>query len=179
MKSVIVRDLRGEGGRVTENAEFLRFAAHCGFRVRACRPYRAKTKGKVERPIGYVRKSFAYGRSLAGDADLNAQAEWWLGSVANVRVHRTIRERPAERLERDERHVLRPLRPPALPLARAARRTGVREGPPALASVPRVTIGLGGGDATAVDAGEDGVEGFEHAGELEVGKVGPAPAAAA
>ncbi len=82
MKSVIIRDLRGEGGRVTENAEFLRFAAHWGFRPRACRPSRAKTKGKVERPIGYVRKSFAYGRSFAGDADLNAQAEWWLGSVA-------------------------------------------------------------------------------------------------
>ena len=39
MKSVIVRDLRGEGGRVTEKAEFLRFAAHWGFRVRGCRPY--------------------------------------------------------------------------------------------------------------------------------------------
>ena len=39
MKSVIVRDLRGEVGRVTENAEFLRFAAHRGFRPRACRPY--------------------------------------------------------------------------------------------------------------------------------------------
>ena len=47
MKSVIVRDLRG--GRVTENAEFLRFAAHWGFRPRACRPYWAKTKGSVER----------------------------------------------------------------------------------------------------------------------------------
>ena len=139
MKSVIVRDLRGEGGRVTENAEFLRFAAHWGFRPRACRPYRAKTKGKVERPIGYVRKSFAYGRSFAGDADLNAQAEWWLGSVANVRIHGTTRERPAERFERDERHVLRPLaHRPYHPLALPAEREPetVRR----LASVPRVTI---------------------------------------
>ena len=69
MKSVIVRYLRGEGGRIAENAEFLRFAAHWGFRPRACRPYRAKTKGKVECPIGYVRKSFTYGRSFVGDAD--------------------------------------------------------------------------------------------------------------
>ena len=37
MKSVIVRDLRGEGGRVTENAELLRFAVHWGFRPRAFR----------------------------------------------------------------------------------------------------------------------------------------------
>ena len=79
---------------MTENAEFLRFAAHWGFRPRACRPYRAKTKGKVERPIGYVRKSFTYGRSFAGDADLNAQAEWWLGSVARSACATTAGSRP-------------------------------------------------------------------------------------
>ena len=44
------------------NAEFLRFAAHWGFMPRACRPYRARTKGKVERPIRYLRESFFYGR---------------------------------------------------------------------------------------------------------------------
>lgn len=38
MKAVIVRDERGEGGRLTENAEFVRFASHHGFRIRACRP---------------------------------------------------------------------------------------------------------------------------------------------
>ena len=43
------------------NAEFLRFAAHWGFLPRSCRPYRARTKGKVERPIRYVRESFFYG----------------------------------------------------------------------------------------------------------------------
>lgn len=109
MKSVIVRDLRGEGGQLIENAEFLRFSAHWGFRPRACRPYRAQTKGKVERPIGYVRQGFTYGRSFAGDADLNAQAEWWLGTVANVRTHGTTDERPIDRFERDERDVLLPL----------------------------------------------------------------------
>ena len=65
-------------GRVTHNAEFLRFAHHWDFRVRACRPYRAKTKGKVERPVSYVRSSLFYGRSFTPDSDLNAQAEHWL-----------------------------------------------------------------------------------------------------
>lgn len=139
MKAVIVRDLRGEGGRLVENAEFVRFSNHWGFRPRACRPYRAKTKGKVERPIGYVRKSFTYGRTFAGDADLNAQAEWWLGSVANVRRHGTTDERPVDRFESDERDVLLPLahRPyhslalPVRPEAKQARR---------LQAVPRVTV---------------------------------------
>lgn len=103
MASVITRDLRREGGRLVENAEFLRFAAHWGFRVRACRPYRAKTKGKVERPIRYVRGSFVYARDFISDEDLNAQAEVWLSNVANVRTHRTTRERPIERFARDEK----------------------------------------------------------------------------
>ena len=64
LKAVIVDDEREIGGRLLENAEFMRFAAHWDFRVRACRPYRAKTKGKVERPIGYVRQGFFYGRQL-------------------------------------------------------------------------------------------------------------------
>lgn len=49
MKSVIVADHRPGGGRLLENDEFTRFAAHWGFAIRACRPYRAQTKGKVER----------------------------------------------------------------------------------------------------------------------------------
>jgi transposase len=69
MKAVITRDGRLEGGRLVANAEFLRFAHYWSFRPRACRPYRAQTKGKVERPIRYLRQSFLYGRSFAGDAE--------------------------------------------------------------------------------------------------------------
>jgi transposase len=109
MKSVIIDDERANGGRLLENPEFARFAAHCGFRIRACRPYRAKTKGKVERPIGYVRQSFFYARSFLNDADLNAQALSWATQTANVRIHRTTGERPLVRFDRDERVLLRPL----------------------------------------------------------------------
>jgi transposase len=109
LKAVILEDRRPFGGHVLENPEFLRFAAHWGFRIRACRPYRAQTKGKVERPIRYVRQSFLYGRAFAGDADLNAQALHWLATVANVRKHRTTDEQPAERFARDERALLQPL----------------------------------------------------------------------
>lgn len=109
MKAVIIDDAREIGGRLLENAEFVRFAAHWGFRIRACRPYRAKTKGKVERPIGYVRQGFFYGRSFLNDADLNVQALSWLAQTANLRVHRTTAEAPRVRFERDERILLRPL----------------------------------------------------------------------
>ena len=108
LKSVIVEDRRASGGELLRNAEFGRFAQHWGFRVRACRPYRARTKGKVERPVRYVREGFFYGRDFVSDEDLNDQAHRWLEGVANVRVHGTLGEVPAVRFE-GERGVLGPL----------------------------------------------------------------------
>ena len=106
MRSVIVKDLRHEGGPLVENAEFLRFAHHWGFRPRACRPYRAKTKGKVERPIRYLRDSFFYGRTFTSDSDLNHQAQHWLETVANVREHSTLKERPLDRFQAEKPELL-------------------------------------------------------------------------
>jgi transposase len=137
MKSVIVKDLRYDGGPLVENPEFLRFAHHWGFRPRACRPYRAKTKGKVERPIRYLRESFFYGRTFTSDSDLNHQAEHWIETVANVRTHATLKQRPLDRFA-EEKEFLEPLasRPyRSLALARPT--------PPApqnRPSVPRVLV---------------------------------------
>jgi transposase len=138
MKAVIIDDERTIGGRLLENAEFARFAAHWDFRIRACRPYRAQTKGKVERPIGYVRQSFFYGRRFLNDADLNAQALSWLTQTANVRTHRTTAEAPRVRFERDERVLLRSLAPrPYRSLVAAASKPGRPPRPLALLSVER------------------------------------------
>jgi len=109
MKSVIIEDRRPDDGKLLENAEFLRFAHHHGFRIRACRPFRARTKGKVERPVSYVRSNFVYGREFLGDGDLAAQADGWLEQTANVRIHGTTGEAPQLRFERDERAALLPL----------------------------------------------------------------------
>lgn len=111
MKTVITRDLRLEGGALVRNAEFLRFAHHWGFTPRACRPYRAQTKGKVERPVRYLRGNFVYGRTFVGDADLEQQCQHWLARVANVRVHGTTHARPQVRFDREERFLLQPVAP--------------------------------------------------------------------
>jgi len=109
MRAVVTKDLRLSGGGLLHNLEFLRFAHHWNFTPRVCRPYRAQTKGKVERPIRYVRENFIYGREFLGDADLNDQAIRWLERTANVRLHQTIQERPQDRFDRNERTLLRPL----------------------------------------------------------------------
>jgi transposase len=107
MKAVITKDLRLLGGQLVRNEEFLRFSAHWRFTPRACRPYRAKTKGKVERPVYYVRDNFVYGRTFLGDGDLHDQRGRWL-EKANRRIHGTTRERPLLRFE-EERYLLTPL----------------------------------------------------------------------
>ena len=76
----------------------LAFAGHYGFRPRACRPYRAKTKGKVERSIGYLKDRFFCGRTFRDLADLNVQLAHWIETVANERNHATTGEKPAKRL---------------------------------------------------------------------------------
>jgi transposase len=45
-------------GHIVYNRSLLALAKHYGFHPRACRPYRAKTKGKVERPFSYIRQDF-------------------------------------------------------------------------------------------------------------------------
>ena len=137
MASVITSDLRDQGGKLLENAEFLRFAAHWGFRVRACRPYRAKTKGKVERPIRYLRGNFLYGREFLGDGDLAAQVQTWMNETANVRIHATIKEQPLERFIRDERDQLQPL---ASRPYRSLILSPVQAERPVVRSVPKVEV---------------------------------------
>ena len=147
MKAVIVEDQRADGSKLLENPEFLRFAAHWGFRIRACRPYRAKTKGKVERPIRYIRGNFFYGREFIGDADLDAQRLAWLDHVANVRVHRTTQCVPRLRFETEEVMHLQPLaergyRPLVRPPARVLRRTVPHQLAPTLPTVAVERRGL-------------------------------------
>jgi transposase len=109
MKSVLTRDDRLTGGGLLTNLECQRFAEHYGFRIRACRPYRAQTKGKVERPIRYLRASFLYGRTFLSDADLNAQVDHWLATVANPRIHGTTGAVPTVRFATEEQPRLQPL----------------------------------------------------------------------
>ena len=71
------------------NRSLVALAQHYRFLPRACRPYRAKTKGKVERPFSYIRQDFFLGRTFRNLEDLNAQLADWLATVANVRLHGT------------------------------------------------------------------------------------------
>ncbi|MCU0923007.1 MAG: IS21 family transposase [Burkholderiaceae bacterium] len=105
-KSVVLeRDAYGPGLH-RWNPELLALAEECGFTPRLCRPYRAKTKGKVERFNGYLKGSFlvplaaslkASGLALTAEV-ANRHVRRWLDEVANERVHGTTGAVPSARL---------------------------------------------------------------------------------
>lgn len=89
-------------GQPRFNERFLDLAGHYGFTPRACRPYRARTKGKDERMVGYIKQNFFVRyRSFESWAHLNQLAEHWLAEEADRRVHGTVKEVVAERYERE------------------------------------------------------------------------------
>ncbi|MCH8178006.1 MAG: IS21 family transposase [Proteobacteria bacterium] len=84
-------------------------AKQTGFTPRLCQPYRARTKGKVERFIGYLRHSFYVPlvaqlkqAGLTLDVETaNIEVLKWLRDVANVRDHQTTLEQPLIRWQQE------------------------------------------------------------------------------
>nr|WP_244099296.1 IS21 family transposase [Burkholderia ambifaria] len=93
---------------IVYNAKLVAFAQHYGFAPRACKAYRAKTKGKVERPYRYIRQDFFLARRFQNLTDLNRQLREWLDTVAKVRVHDTTHRVVAQHFD-EERPALQAL----------------------------------------------------------------------
>jgi transposase len=108
-KSAVLR--HPSNGKPYFNERFVDLAGHYGFDPKACKPYRARTKGKDERMVGYVKGNFFVRyRSFESWAHLNQLGESWLAEEADLRFHGTVREVVLERFER-ERPSLKPLPP--------------------------------------------------------------------
>lgn len=87
MKTAVIGE--DDAGVVTYNSSLVSLLNHYGCAPRACRPYRAKTKGKVERPFRYIRQDFFLGRVFRDLEDLNGQFDQWRTGIANPRRHAT------------------------------------------------------------------------------------------
>lgn len=109
---------------VVFNDRFHAFCRYWGVRPRACAPYRARTKGKDERGVGYVKANAIAGRDFASWTALEAHLARWMREIADRRIHGTTGEMPIERFERDEAAALRSLpgRPPFRQLREVIRR---------------------------------------------------------
>ncbi|WP_142414177.1 IS21 family transposase [Hathewaya massiliensis] len=83
------------GYEVDFNISALRLATFLGFEFNACAPYRARTKGKIEKPYQYIEEQFIKGNSFQSMEELNFRgkkfvAEW------NNKVHGTTKRIPNE-----------------------------------------------------------------------------------
>lgn len=106
MKTAVIGE--SSDGVVTYNASLVSLLDHYGAGPRACQPYRAKTKGKVERPFRYIRQDFFLARSFRNIDDLNEQFEAWRTEIANPRVHATT-DRVVDEAFAEEQPTLKPL----------------------------------------------------------------------
>ncbi|UUP20089.1 hypothetical protein NTH_04604 (plasmid) [Nitratireductor thuwali] len=110
MKTAVIGE--DDAGVITYNAALVALLNHYGAVPRACRPYRAKTKGKIERPFRYIRQDFFLARSFRNIDDINARFDAWRSEVANPRIHATTGRVVDEAFAEELPH-LKPL--PAVP----------------------------------------------------------------
>jgi transposase len=106
MRTVVLGAGKDSAGKARLNATFAAFAAHWGFVVRLCQPYRAQTKGKVESGVKYVKRNFVPGRSFRDLEDFNAQLLVWQREIADQRVHGTTHLRPIVRFAEESAHLV-------------------------------------------------------------------------
>jgi len=107
---VLSRDY--DGKNITWNAQFLDFTRYYGYEARLCRPYRARTKGKVESGVKYVKNNFfkRYRHFTSWD-DLNEKLIQWCTGTADNRIHGTTHRRPVE-ARKEERLICTASKPP-------------------------------------------------------------------
>ncbi len=103
----VVRRHVGRGQQAPLHPEAVAFAGHYDFAIWLAAPYRAQTKGRVERQVEIVRSHVLAGRSFASLGELDAAFATWL-PIRRAQVHRTHGEVIGVRAERD-RAALRPL----------------------------------------------------------------------
>lgn len=115
MKTVIIKRNAYGYGKHKLNPLFEDFAKHCGFKIKVHRPYRPKTKGKVERFNHYLRYSFHNAlkvklvmQNYEMNVDsANAEVLKWLDNRANKLIHQTTLQQPFKLLADERPHLLR------------------------------------------------------------------------
>jgi transposase len=102
MRNVIVSD---KTGHRHYNPELVDFATHYGFTPETCPAYSPWAKGKVERPIDYIRERFWRGYRFESIEKANTDLYYWLEAVANQRIHGTHRLPVNQRWHQEAAHL--------------------------------------------------------------------------
>ncbi len=98
--------LKNNNGKVVFNSRVLLLADHYGFLPQVCRPRRARTKGKVERMVKYLKENFFVRyRRFDSFAHVNQLLEQWMADVADRRELRQFRQTPEQRFTQEQEHL--------------------------------------------------------------------------
>lgn len=114
MKTVVLQRDAYQTGQHRFHPSLWQFGKEMGFSPRLCRPFRAQTKGKVERMVQYTRNSFYIPlmtrlRPMGITVDVETANRYglrWLYDVANQRKHETIQTRPCDRWMEEQQSML-------------------------------------------------------------------------
>jgi transposase len=106
LKSAVLQRLAGIAP--VFNPRYLDFARHHGFEIVACNVGRGNEKGRVESGVGYVKKNFLRGLELSEFSSVQAAAQVWRDTVANVRIHGETLRRPIDLFAEERPHLRRP-----------------------------------------------------------------------
>ena len=110
------------------NPKLLEFCTYYGTVLMPTKPAMPRHKGKVERGVDYVQENALKGRKFQSLAEQNQFLEEWERSVADTRIHGTIREQVLKRFLNVERPALRPLPAMLFPSFEEAPRSVHRDG---------------------------------------------------
>jgi len=110
LKSAVIKHALGEAALF--NPRYLDFANYHGFSISACGVAKGNEKGRVENGVGYVKKNFLAGAELPDFVAMNKEAQIWLDTIANIRIHGETRQRPVDMLKGELPHLQSlPIRP--------------------------------------------------------------------
>jgi transposase len=101
-------------GTVSFHPAYLAFCRDWDVQPRACAPYRARTKGKTEAGVKFVKRNALANLTFESFGALEQHLGEWM-VLADRRCHGTTREAPIARFDRDERALLRLVPDRALP----------------------------------------------------------------
>lgn len=109
MKTVVLKREKVPKKIIQLNPGFLDFAKYYGFKIKLCSPYWPRAKGKVEASVKYIRNNFMqgleFGRNFNSLNDINVKVQRWLNEDANIRIHRTTRDKPCDRWLKEKKYL--------------------------------------------------------------------------
>lgn len=110
------------------NPKLAEFAIHYGTTILPTKPAMPRHKGKVESGVNYAQENALKGRRFASLGEENRFLAEWERTVADTRIHGTVRQQVGQLFESVERPALRPLPASIFPSFTEVRRSVHRDG---------------------------------------------------